>query len=253
MLERLARAVQQFADDVGRLHTPLAVLVALQNVSHCTLGVEVLGAWILARNLKEDQITDSREGENIFFHPDVPRSFWPEYLKQYTEHGYTALTLKAQRTSIPFTFAEAEHDDSGSPANWIFSFLHSYAAHDGLYCTYREWAVVFISTKLLALRPSQRAFLAAAAQAAIGRIEDIVKSRRKGRREKKVDTFDLTARELEVLQQRAFLGCNAAISKTLDISIQTVDVHLRNARKKLKVEDTAIALLEAYKRGLIEC
>ena len=104
----------------------------------------------------------------------------------------------------------------------------------------------------MALPLSQRAFLAAAAQAAIGRIENIVKSRRKGLREKKVDTFDLTARELQILQQRAFLGCNAAISKALDISIQTVDVHLRNARKKLKVEDTAIALLEAYKRGLIE-
>jgi hypothetical protein len=36
-------------DDVGRLHTPLSVLVSLQNVSHCTLEVEVLGAWILAR------------------------------------------------------------------------------------------------------------------------------------------------------------------------------------------------------------
>ena len=30
MPERLAGAVQQFTDDVGRLHTPLAVLVALQ-------------------------------------------------------------------------------------------------------------------------------------------------------------------------------------------------------------------------------
>jgi hypothetical protein len=29
-------------------------------------------------------------------------------------------------------------------------------------------------------------------------------------------------------------------------------VHLRSARKKMKVEDTTIALLEAYKRGLIE-
>ena len=77
-----------------------------------------------------------------------------------------------------------------------------------------------------------------------------MKSRRKGCCGK-ADTFDLTARELEVLQQRAFLGCNAAISKALGISIQTVDVHLRNVRKKLKVEDTAIALLEAYKRGLI--
>jgi len=45
---------------------------------------------------------------------------------------------------------------------------------------------------------------------------------------------------------------NAAIAKALDISIQTVDVHLRSVRKKLKVDDTAVALLEAYKRGLIE-
>ena len=78
MPETLARAVQQFADDVGRLHTPLAVLVALQNVSICTLGVQVLGAWVLPRYFK-DEITDWREGENLFFHPDVPRSFWPKY------------------------------------------------------------------------------------------------------------------------------------------------------------------------------
>ena len=76
-------------------------------------------------------------------------------------------------------------------------------------------------------------------------------SRRKRRRGKKVNTFDLTG-ELEVLQRRALLGSNAAIAKALDISIQTVDVHLRSARRKLKVEDTAIALLESYKRGLIE-
>ena len=166
MPETLARAVQQFADDVGRLHTPLAVLVALQNVSICTLGVQVLGAWVLPRYFK-DEITDWREGENLFFHPDVPRSFWPEYLKQFAGHGYSTLTLKARRTSVPFTFAEAECDESASQANWIFGFLRSYNISDGLYCTYRAWAVVFISTKLLALRLSQRTFLAAAAQAAI--------------------------------------------------------------------------------------
>jgi DNA-binding CsgD family transcriptional regulator len=251
MPERLARAVQQFADEAGRLHTPLAVLVALRNVSHCTLGVEVLGAWTLPRYFK-DQITHWREGENLFFHPDVPRSFWPDYLKQFAERGYSALTLKARRTSVPFTFTEAERDGSGSQAAWIFGFLRSYNMRDGLYCTYRAWAVVFTSPKLLALPPSQRTFLAAAAQVAIGRIEEIVNSRRKRRRGKKVDKFDMTARELEVLQQRALLGSNAAIAKALDISVQTVDVHLRSARKKMKVEDTAIALLEAYKRGLIE-
>jgi DNA-binding CsgD family transcriptional regulator len=249
MPEGLARAVQEFADDVGRRRTPLAVLVALQNVSHCTVGVEVLGAWVMPRYFK-DEITDWREGENLFFHPDVPRSFWPNYLKQFAEHGYSTLTLKARRTSVPFTFAEAERDESVSRASWIFGFLSSYNIRDGLYCTYRAWAVVFISSKHLALRLSQRTFLAAAAQAAIGRIEEIVNSRR--RRGKKIDTFHMTARELEVLQQRALLGSSAAIAKALDISIQTVDVHLRSARKKLKVEDTAIALLEAYKRGLIE-
>jgi DNA-binding CsgD family transcriptional regulator len=250
MPERLEKAVQ-FADDVGRLHTPLAVLVALQNVSLCTLGVQVLGAWTLPHYFK-DEITDWREGENLFFHPDVPRSFWPEYLKQFAEHGYSALTLKARRTSVPFTFAEAQRNESNSQANWIFGFLCSHNIRDGLYCTYRAWAVVFISTKLLALRLSQRAFLAAATQAAIGRIEDIVNSQRKRRRGKKVDALDMTARELEVLQQRALLGSNAAIAKALNISVLTVDVHLRSARKKMKVEDTAIALLEAYKRGLIE-
>jgi DNA-binding CsgD family transcriptional regulator len=251
MLERLARAVQEFTDDVARLHTPLAVLVALQNLSHGMLGVEVLGAWMLPRHFK-DQIADWQEGENLFFHPDVARTFWPDYRKQYAEKGYSALTLKARRTSAPFTFTEAERAASASQANWIFGFLRRYNMRDGLYCTYRAWAAVFVSTKIVVLRPSQRAFLAAAAHGAIGRIEDIVNSRRKRRRGKKVNTFDLTARELEVLQRRALLGSNAAIAKALDISIQTVDVHLRSARRKLKVEDTAIALLESYKRGLIE-
>jgi len=163
-----------------------------------------------------------------------------------------ALTLKARRTSVPFTFAEAERNESVSEANWIFGFLRSHNIRDGLYCTYRAWAVVLISSKLLVLRLSERAFLAAAAQAAIGQIEEIVNSRPKRQRRKKVDSFDMTARELEVLQQRALLGSNAAIAKALDISIQTVDVHLRHARKKMKVHDTAVALLEAYKRGLIE-
>ena len=74
--------------------------------------------------------------------------------------GYGALTVKARRTSVPFTFAEAERDQCRSQADWIFGFSRSYNMRDGLYCTYRAWAVVFVSTKLLALRPSQRAFLA---------------------------------------------------------------------------------------------
>ena len=62
----------------------------------------------------------------------VPRSFWPDYLKRYAEHGYSALTLKAWRTSVPFTFAEAEHDNSGSQASWIFDFFRRYDNTAGL-------------------------------------------------------------------------------------------------------------------------
>ena len=62
----------------------------------------------------------------------------------------------------------------------------------------------------------------------------------------------LTPRELDVLQQRALRSTNAAVAKELDITVDTVEVHLRSIRKKLCVDDTGIALLEAYKRGLIE-
>ncbi len=62
----------------------------------------------------------------------------------------------------------------------------------------------------------------------------------------------MTPRELDVLQQRALLGKNAAVAKELNISVETVETHLRNIRKKLQVDDTAVALLKAYKHGLIE-
>jgi hypothetical protein len=76
MPETLARAVQQFADDVGRLHTPLAVLVALQNVSICTLGVQVLGAWVLPRYSKTKSPTGGKE-KIYFFIPMCHAAFGP--------------------------------------------------------------------------------------------------------------------------------------------------------------------------------
>jgi DNA-binding CsgD family transcriptional regulator len=250
MPERLAHAALQFADDVTRLQTPNAVLVALQNMSRSTVGINVMGTWHLPRYF-ENNIDTWRDGEMLFLHPDVPDDYWPSYQKQFAIHGFSALALKARSCSTPFTFAEAETETKARKArNWIFDFCRSYDIRDGLYCTYGEWAVVFISTKLLALRPFQRAFLAVAGQAAVGRIEAIVKTPR--RRRKKSTKTDLTPRELEVVQQRALLGCNAAIAKSLNICLETVDVHLHSARKKLKTDDTAIALLEAYKRGLID-
>jgi DNA-binding CsgD family transcriptional regulator len=250
MPQRLANAALQFADDVTRLQTPNAVLVALQNMSRITVGVNVMGTWNLPRYF-ENNIDTWRDGETLFLHPDVPGDLWPSYQKQFAIHGFSALALKARSCPTPFTFAEAETEtNTRKVRNWIFDFFRSYNIQDGLYCTYGEWSLVFISNKLLALRPFERAFLATAAQVAVGRIEAIVKNPCRG--PKKSTKTDLTRRELEVVQQRALLGCNAAIAKSLNISLKTVDVHLRSARKKLKTDDTAIALLEACKRGLIE-
>jgi len=129
--------------------------------------------------------------------------------------------------------------------------MQSLGIRDGLYCVYRNWSLVFISDTLLALSPAKRTFLAAAGQIAVGRIEQVMKAKRRHGRENWKGAV-LTTRELEVLQQRALHGSNADVAKELKISIETVDAHLRSIRKKLKVGDTAIALLEAYKRGLIE-
>ena len=68
--------MQQFADDVGRLNTPLAVLVGLQDVSHCTVGVEVLGAWAMPRYFK-DEITIGGKEKVYFFIPTCRAAFGP--------------------------------------------------------------------------------------------------------------------------------------------------------------------------------
>jgi DNA-binding CsgD family transcriptional regulator len=47
--------------------------------------------------------------------------------------------------------------------------------------------------------------------------------------------------------QGARRSCHAAVATKLGIRVETVEVHLRSVRKKLAVDDTAIALLEAYK------
>ena len=89
------------------------------------------------------------------------------------------------------------------------------------------------------------------AQIAIGQIEVIVNAKRK-RLAKKPDSNILTEREEEVLQQRAFSSRPVAIAKQLGINVETVNSHLKSARRKLETDDIAIALLQALKRGLIE-
>ena len=241
----------KFADDVAALRTPVAVLIALQNLSRSVAGPGVLRAWNLPRYIKE-RVEPRQMGVNLWLHPDIPADYWARYQEQFAANGLSVLALKARVSSVPFTFAEAGREiGARQPSNWVFGFMQSLGIRDGLYCVYRHWSLVFISPSLLALSPANRTFLAAAGQIAVGRIEQMVKAQGLSRRRNGKDT-NLTPRELDVLQQRALRSTNAAVAKELDITVDTVEVHLRSIRKKLCVDDTGIALLEAYKRGLIE-
>ena len=182
---------------------------------------------------------------NLFFHPDIPKQYWPAYKELQARHGYSALALRARRSSTPFTLAEAAMDPE-LKGNWIFEHMRGYGFRDGLYCVYATWAVVYRSSKLLALSPIERAFLSAVAQMAIEQFEKTHPAAEPVRRD-----YRLTQREIAVLQHRALNSTNEAIGAKLKISAETVEVHLRNIRKKMGVGDTAIALLEGYKHGLI--
>jgi DNA-binding CsgD family transcriptional regulator len=230
----ISQATLEFADDVIRLRTPVAVLVALQNLSRSTVGIGVLGAWSLPRYIRE-RVEQRQMGVNLWLHPDVPADYWPRYQEKFAAHSLSVLALKARVASVPFTFAEVEKESiERQTSNWVFGFMRSLGIHDGLYCVYRNWSVVFISTSLLALSPANRTFLAAAGQIAVGRIEQMVKAeRRRTRRNSK--EADLTPRELDVLQQRALLGRNAAVAKELNISVETVETHLRSIRKSCRL------------------
>ena len=67
----ISQATLKFADDVVRLRTPVAVLVALQNLSRSTVEIGVLGAWSLPRYIRE-RVEQRQMGVNLWLHPESP-------------------------------------------------------------------------------------------------------------------------------------------------------------------------------------
>lgn len=70
-------------------------------------------------------------------------------------------------------------------------------------------------------------------------------------RAKSIDTYDLTERELEVLQLIVDGNSNAAIADKLFITIGTVKTHVRNILNKLCADDRTQAAVRALRSGLI--
>ena len=65
------------------------------------------------------------------------------------------------------------------------------------------------------------------------------------------DKKRLSAREIDVLQQIALGRRNREIATSLQISEQTVKVHVRVILLKLNARDRTHALIEGVRRGLV--
>ncbi len=65
------------------------------------------------------------------------------------------------------------------------------------------------------------------------------------------EAYNLTERELDILNLIAQGYSNAKISETLYISMNTVKTHIKNIFQKLEVEDRTEAAMKAFKSNLI--
>jgi DNA-binding NarL/FixJ family response regulator len=62
----------------------------------------------------------------------------------------------------------------------------------------------------------------------------------------------LTPRELQIVGCLALGQANKEIADALGISLQTVKAHLKNILKKLEVGDRTEAVIEAFRRGIVQ-
>lgn len=249
MPHQLAKEAFEFSKDVATLKAPADVLWMLQKIVE-PYDINVFNAGIMPTAPAEFVLSSWKPGVTIFFGKNTPKDFWPQYQKAHAVHGFGALGLQARRTTRSFTFAECMLEQkSQTCGSWLFEFLRSFDIRDGFCCSFRSWNLIYSSPRLLALSPPMRSELGGLAHTAVSRLEAITKAKASEADMKAIK--ELTAREMDVLQERARLHTNVAIARELGIDRKTVDELLRRARIKLGAPDVAIALLTAYKRGLI--
>lgn len=250
MPQRLAKAILELSSQPVNGSTPESILADLQCiVEPYDINVFAAGFLPAAALVAPFKIENWRQGKNLFFGDSIAADYWPKNKKAVAELGADAISSKARQSSKPFTFVEAMNEMKSHPGSWIFEFLRDFDIADGLFCPLRLWNVFYASPRLMALSPALRSQLMSAAQVTTGRMETVLKATTLARNIAAVAP-NLTAREIEVLQKRAWHDASA-IAAELNISRKTVDELLRRARLKLGEPDLLMAVVKAYKYGLI--
>jgi DNA-binding CsgD family transcriptional regulator len=245
MPRQLALNILEFSTKTATIRTPEELLSRLQELVG-PYDLNVLAAAVLPLDAAQLQFENWIDGRNLFFGEAIPDAYWRQNQVAHAELGWDAIAIKGQHATASFTFAEAKRDKIPR-GSWIFDFLKSFDIADGYFCPFRQWNVLYASPKYLALSPAMRSLLDSAAYITASRMSTLAETEVRER------GVQLTAREIEVLQARVCFHANPVIAEYLNIKSKTVDELLRRARLKLGAPNIEVALLRAYKLGLITC
>jgi DNA-binding CsgD family transcriptional regulator len=246
-------AATQFSKDVRDLKTPRDVLLAVDAISQ-RRKLTMFCCWYLPRRSNDFAWTIS---ETLFYGekhaPFATAAGQAEYLRLYQsqtmQYGVSALSNYGREEGYAFTLQEAMRVlRLTGEQDWVFALLRRYGARDGLFCTSRNWQMLFSSSKVLRpeLGPISRFILYAVAGAAVDRIRDLVK--RPADKSKPI----LSQRELQILRLLSYDKTQQVVANQLGITIQTINDHLKRIFRKLNVHSTTGAACEAFRRGLLQ-
>jgi DNA-binding CsgD family transcriptional regulator len=247
-------AATQFSKDVREMRTPRDVLLAVDAISQ-RRKLTMFCCWYVPR--RSNDFAAWTINETLFYGekhvPFATAAGQAEYLRLYQsqtmQYGVSALGNYGREEGYAFTLHEAMRAlRLTGKQDWVFALLRRYGARDGLFCTSRNWQMLFSSPRVLSpeIGPISRFILYAVAGAAVGRIGDLMK--RRGDKSKPM----LSQRELQILRLLSFDKTQQVVANQLGITSQTINDHLKRIFRKLNVHSTTGAACEAFRRGLLQ-
>lgn len=246
MRETLPSAALRYCGEVAKFMEPIAVLRGLDETLRGIRSVEainVFGVWYWPSTAPND-VERWVDGKTVFML--ASKDLIADYLAIVRVRGVAPTTLLARRKSAPFTLTEAMREvrPTGN-GRWIITLLRNHGIRDCLYCPYTRWTLAYSSHQPIRIASEARSLLGMAATAAVGRIEKLKHFPAMATK------VQLSPRELEILQLLSTGLTGNIVGKELGLSARTVHRHIANICKKLGAKNTAHAVAEAIRQGLI--